>query len=248
MLRYPGSKRRLCAVLDAALPPDVTSVAAPFFGSGAYEFHLARRNISVVGADIDIYLVNYFNMLCTNAAGVAEKILKIGISIDRPAFSELREALLNRPRLNSVTNAAIYFILNRTSYNGIMAYFTPGTRITQLAVQRLRRFSWPPALALLECCDVFEFLEKHGDKYWFLDPPYYGVRDGLYGLKRTNHAFDHERLAEFLRSRPAARWMLTYNDTPEIRALYSFARIIAHDVMYKCKYTTKREVIILSPA
>jgi DNA adenine methylase len=87
----------------------------------------------------------------------------------------------------------------------------------------------------------------------YLDPPYYDKGNELY-----QHSFarvDHERLAKLLRT-SRHRWVLSYDDCPEIRELYRWANVqVVNDVNYsithrKDKATgkkvsqTKRELLI----
>jgi DNA adenine methylase len=78
----------------------------------------------------------------------------------------------------------------------------------------------------------------------FLDPPYYSVGNKLY-QHSLSHG-DHVRLSELLRQSDHA-WVLSYNDCPEIRALYSYARIECIDTTYS---TVKRRAseLLISPA
>lgn len=246
MLRYPGSKLNVRAILDEHVPAEVTSVAAPFFGGGAYEFHLARRGVHVVGADINGPLVNFWNMCRQDVSSVADMVVQLGAGLDNEGFHRLRHELMTDPGTNSIRAASAFFVLNRTSYNGIMRYYSPNAgRFTPSCVTRLRQLQWPPSLQALEHCDAFEFMERHRDKFWFLDPPYYKVKGGLYGLNADEHRFDHERLAAFLQCYPDARWVLTYDDTPVIRSMYeSFATIRPLRVQYGCRHTIGREIII----
>jgi DNA adenine methylase len=68
----------------------------------------------------------------------------------------------------------------------------------------------------------------------YLDPPYYMKGGDLY-----QHAFtedDHRRMADLLRVCPHP-WVLSYDDCPEIRDLYSWARIEAFDAKYTIQQT-----------
>ena len=55
----------------------------------------------------------------------------------------------------------------------------------------------------------------------FLDPPYWTAKK-LYGKDGKLHEFDHERLASLLK-RTEHRFLITYDNCPEIRKLYSWA-------------------------
>lgn len=68
----------------------------------------------------------------------------------------------------------------------------------------------------IECLDYSILLDRYDkpDTFFYLDPPYF----------ETEHyyaagSFNHEQLAEMLK-KSKARWILSYNDCPEIRELY----------------------------
>lgn len=244
ILRYPGSKNGFKQQLDKHLPKDVRSVASPFFGGGAYEFHLARAGLRVVGADLNGTLVNFWNAAHVMPRELANAVSELGQDMSREKFHELRKELMASTG-ESLYAAASFFVLNRTSYNGIMRYYAPNAnRFTTSCIERLRGLEWPESLEPLRSCDAFDFLEQHPDKFWFLDPPYYAVKGGLYGLDASDHVFDHVRLARFLESHPQARWMLTYDDHPDVRDMYAFADIHPIDVHYSSRHTNKKEIVI----
>ena len=67
------------------------------------------------------------------------------------------------------------------------------------------------------------------DTFFFVDPPYYelGNRNYILSFKHS----DHERLAELL-SKISGKFLLTYNNCEEIRALYSWANVSSEVLTY----------------
>ena len=66
--------------------------------------------------------------------------------------------------------------------------------------------------------DFTDAIAQHKDSFLYLDPPYKS-KYSLYGYKGSMHkGFDHAALAAMLKKRD--RWILSYNDCPEIRELY----------------------------
>ena len=71
------------------------------------------------------------------------------------------------------------------------------------------------------CEDFKTSINKHPDAFLYCDPPYLlgADKDKLYGDRGSTHAgFDHRALYDILSQR--CGWVLSYNDCPEIRALY----------------------------
>jgi DNA adenine methylase len=61
------------------------------------------------------------------------------------------------------------------------------------------------------------------DVFLFLDPPYY-TASKLYGNRGNLHNFDHQRLCDTLKN-TKHKFLITYDDCPQIRNLYSWAQI-----------------------
>ena len=82
--------------------------------------------------------------------------------------------------------------------------------------------------------DYEALLQSPGEEVFiFLDPPYLSAtRSKLYGKKGDLHtAFNHQRFAENMQKCPH-RWLITYDDSPEIRDLFQFAQIMEWDLQY----------------
>ena len=71
-------------------------------------------------------------------------------------------------------------------------------------------------------------LDSLGDWQLYLDPPYYKAGRSMYRYSFGSH--DHVELAERLRAR--TNWLLSYDDHPEVRRLYSWAYIEEHAWTY----------------
>jgi DNA adenine methylase len=69
-------------------------------------------------------------------------------------------------------------------------------------------------------------IEKYPNVFLYLDPPYVFMQAPLYRQKE----FDHNALADFLLSLPSSvGWLLSYDDAPIVRALYSGKQGISVD-------------------
>ncbi|GAA2845554.1 DNA methyltransferase [Actinoplanes cyaneus] len=70
---------------------------------------------------------------------------------------------------------------------------------------------------------------KYGsdDVVSYLDPPYVDKAARLYTTAFGD--FDHKQLAEYLNTSPKYRWVLSYDDHPDIRELYGSATIKPED-------------------
>jgi len=96
---------------------------------------------------------------------------------------------------------------------------------------------------VVSCTDFSHFLtDDLAGVTYYIDPPYYQKGEALY--KHSFSMDDHQRLATQLHQMKQP-WLLSYDDCPEVRALYSWAQIETVDVGYSiCGQTRKRELLV----
>ena len=79
----------------------------------------------------------------------------------------------------------------------------------------------------------------------YLDPPYLISSNNLYGLRGDAHkGFDHEELAVIILWK-RDKWVLSYNDCPEIRELYKHAQILETKWAYSMGNRKKSEELLI---
>ncbi len=218
VLRYPGGKTRAVPELEKCLPEGLEEMVSPFFGGGSFEFACAHRGIRVHGSDIFQPLTNFWQQLFADAAALAERVAAYHPLSHAKFYSlQKRYPLLVDP----LEQAAVFFVLNRSSYSGttLSGGMSPEhPRFTESAIERLRNFRAPRVS--VDELDFEAAFAKYPDAYLYLDPPYLNGQS-LYGQKGNAHDdFDHERLCELLHQRRSA-WLLSYNDSPQIREMYA---------------------------
>ena len=72
--------------------------------------------------------------------------------------------------------------------------------------------------------------------FFYADPPYYGCETAY----DVDFAGQHERLAERLRT-VKGRFLMSYNEHPEVRRLYSWAKIDSVDTRYSVSKLTSNK-------
>ena len=154
----------------------------------------------------------------------------------RELFKDLTRGDL---KLSDFDRAVRFFILNRITFSGTVdsgGYSQQAfeRRFTESSIERLRLLS--PCLSDSQITneDYEPLLSQPGDGVFvFLDPPYFSAtKSRLYGVKGNLHtAFDHDRFAAQMRQCPH-QWLITYDNSPEIRKLFSFANITEWTLQY----------------
>ena len=137
--------------------------------------------------------------------------------VDKAKFRELRAAYKNELS-PPFERAAALFLLNRYSMHGKNSHYSVYHHFNGTRNDDPRSIVPPPPSLSVECLDYRDALEKHPDKFAYLDPPYYGVNHYADAPKWRDA--DHVELAGILRTRETP-WLLSYQEHPRIRELYA---------------------------
>ena len=215
-LRYPGGKSRAVSTLRSYIPRETKVLVSPFLGGGSLELSCAADGIKVYAADAFDLLINFWDHAKANPIELSERVSKY-FPLERSKFYSLQKNIYEIDC--SIERAAIFFVLNRSSFSGITLSggMSPNhPRFTRSAIDRLKNFR--ASNIFFECADFEVTIEKHPNELLYLDPPY-ANGEKLYGTKGDMHiSFDHEKLANILKKRSG--WILSYNDHSTVRELY----------------------------
>ena len=242
-LRYPGGKSRAVRKITQWFPADLTTLASPFFGGGSVELACASQGIEVYGYDVFEPLVDFWQIAIEDSVNLATKVYEYH-PLTRTKFYALQKRYFTLS--DRVQRAAAFFALNRSSYSGttLSGGMSPGhPRFTESSIQRLAELSIDNLS--VEHADFKDSISAHDDDFLYLDPPY--ANGGtLYGNRGDLHKeFDHYGLADILHSRD--QWILSYNDCPLVRDLYSEYKLITPEWTYgMSNRKSSNEALILS--
>ena len=242
-LRYPGGKSRAVSAIMRLVPSDTTRIWSPFLGGGSVELACAAQGIRVFGSDLFEPLVNFWNHLLDDPFQLADAVEDY-LPLPKHRFYELQKFFMEIS--DPLERAAVFFVLNRASYSGatLAGGMSPGhPRFTESSIQRLRNFR--SDRFEVRHCDYREAIVDAPDEFMYLDPPYI-IESKLYGYKGDMHTdFDHEVLAQILRTK--SNWILSYNDSEEVRQLYEGYNILTPSWVYGMATDKRsREVLIIN--
>ena len=246
-LRYPGGKSRAVKIISKYIPKDTTQLCSPFFGGGSLEIHCAQNGIKVYGYDSFGPLVDFWQVLLKDPSKLAYTVKKYH-PLKKEKFYELQKLQLESK--SKLERAAVFFVLNRTSFSGSTLSGGMATggddnnpRFTKSSIEKLRTFKIKNLT--IQQADYKKSIRRHKKALLYLDPPYL-IQSKLYGRQGDLHKnFDHYTLAKILKKRN--NWILSYNNSKEIHQLYSDYTILYPDWKYGMSNNKKsREVLILS--
>ncbi len=241
-LRYPGGKSKaLKKILPIIL--DFDEFREPMVGGGSVFFALKQKYpnkkywINDINKDL-ILFYQYYQKEPTKLINEIKTIKK-----KRPNGKVLYSNLIkNSDNLEEFQRATRFFILNRVTFSGLTeagGYSEEAfvKRFTDSSIQRLSEASDLLKGIKITNKDYSDALkESGGNVFIFLDPPYMSnSKSKLYGKRGCFHeGFDHKNFAEDMK-RCKHKWLITYDDTPEVRKLFSFANIYKWKLQYSMK-------------
>ncbi len=260
VLRYPGGKSKAVSRILPLIPITTTEFREPFAG-GASVFLAAKQTMKQITKfwinDLNYDLYCFWKEAQQNNDNLYREIelIKSKTENGKDLFYELRQ---NGKDINDLQRAIRFFILNRISFSGTTdcgGYSEKSfhTRFTPSSFDRLRQLKHILTNTTITHLDYEElpsapshFELRTSDLpsgvLIFLDPPYLTAQKSrLYGKNGDLHTdFDYERFAAAVAKCPH-NWLITLDDHPVIRELFSFANIIPWELQYGMNNYKKNE-------
>jgi DNA adenine methylase len=241
-LRYPGGKSRAVGLILSHVPTNISEFREPFVGGGSVFLALKSQYNLLIKKywinDLNYDLCCFWKYVQGNIDELIRWIVKFKQEFlnGRELYAYLKD---ENNSVSELDRAVRFFIMNRITFSGVMdsgGYSQQAfeKRFTWSSIERLKLAALYLSGTQITYGDYEELLFVNGqDVFLFLDPPYYkAVKSKLYGVRGNLHSsFDHKRFAENMR-RCNHRWLITYDDSPEIRELFSFAKIVEWKLQY----------------
>ena len=254
--RYPGGKTWLIPVVRKWLMQDraiVKELIEPFAGGGIVSltaaFEKLAAHITMVEKDEEVAAV-WEIILNGKNKWLADKIFSFPLTHDN-ANTELQNPdkklediafctiLKNRIYHGGIIAKGSGLIKNGEAGKGIMSRWYPKTlRDRILAIGFVK-----DKISFIKC-NAYEVIENNlhnKDAYFFIDPPYTVAGKRLY----THFDIDHEKLFE-LTAQIKGRYMLTYDDTTEIRRLADKYHLDYRTIPMKTTHHLEKNELIIS--
>lgn len=225
--RYPGGKfyaRRL--ILEHI--PSHTRYIEPFAGGASIFFAKPKVESNWLN-DLDEELINVYLHIRDYPNELIDRLKGEKAEKERHYF--YKNTFESKTPLD---RAVRWYYLNRTSYSGIMkpqnCYWGYGDKFS------MRPENWPRNIlrtsrklqsVKITCLDFEQVITGADDgSFLFIDPPYYNRdQDKFYIPTFTRE--DHERLCALLKKHSARlRFLVTYDNDPTIKSMYSWAKAI----------------------
>lgn len=239
-LRYPGGKTRLANKLLEAIeknfdPKEKVILVEPYAGGAGASLSLllAGKVERIIINDLDKAIFSFWKIAVFDTSYLISKIRRTEVTMKE--WKKQKAIYISTTNERKLAFATLF--LNRTNRSGIMnggaiggieqsgtwkvnARFTKKTIIDRLG--KIKEFHTKIEVTNLDGIELLKKLEERKNKnqyFVFLDPPYFQKGQSLY-LNHYNNK-DHENLSWFLHKSSFKKWIMTYDDVPYIKNLYS---------------------------
>lgn len=264
-LRYPGGKSRLAPFISLLIQKtgiENPIYVEPFAGGAGVALSLLLNSIvdEIVINDYDKAIYSVWRALLTETDSFIKLIEDTPLNIDE---WKAQKRVYNEERTRySLELGFAAFYLNRTNRSGILSnagpiggfnqtgdYLIDARFNRQELVRRVSEIAKHKSKIHLYNKDIRVFLEKYIHKYKdrafiYFDPPYYNKGKALY--KNFFSPVDHQEIYECI-NELSCPWLVTYDDVPEIRNIYSSYVGKRYDLIYSLANNGKKsELMFLS--
>ncbi|MEB3125852.1 MAG: DNA adenine methylase [Synechococcales bacterium] len=240
-LRYPGGKSRAIQQMKSLLPKDFKEYREPFVGGGSFFIYLKQvfPELKIWINDLNPELYFFWKYAQIDSEKLAKEVLKV--KTDRADGQVLFNELVNVKieTLTEFERAVRFFVLNRITFSGVVesggySQLAFTGRFTDSSIERVSKLGKLLEGIKVTFLDYGEVLSSGGKEvFTFLDPPYFkATKSKLYGKNGILHTgFNHDQFAEEMK-RCNHSWLITYDDSPEIRKNFEFANIYNWKLQY----------------
>ena len=237
----------------------------PYSGGAAVALFLLFEgfvdHVTINDSDRSIYA--FWHSVLYRTDDLCELIKKVPVTIDE--WRNQREIQKNKDDMDLIELGFSTFFLNRTNRSGIIKGGAIGgnnqegkykldcrfnkedliKRIRMIANQREKIDLYNlDAMCLIDM--VIEHNENLENTLFYFDPPYYVEGHSLYVnyYKKTHHQIVSNKIKQMQN----AHWIVSYDDAPEIRSLYSDCQMIEYDMFHMAATSKKaKELVFFSP-
>ena len=240
-LRYPGGKTRAIQLIKDFIPASFDEYREPFIGGGSFFVFLRQMypDMKFWINDLNSELYYFWKYAQIDSEKLAHEVLTVrNRNRDgRSLFDGL--VSMQASKLTELERAVRFFVLNRITFSGLVeagGYSQQAFegRFTESAIERVAALGEILQGVKITNLDYRKVL-MGGNKtvFTFLDPPYLkATKSRLYGRNGILHTdFNHDEFAKAMKDCDHS-WLITYDDSPEIRKNFRFANVYEWELQY----------------
>ncbi|MEW4566139.1 DNA adenine methylase [Bremerella sp. JC770] len=268
-LRYPGGKACLAGLLEDTI--DLNRIRGaryfePFAGGAGAALSLLRQEAvsELYLNDLDSRIYAFWKSCLGCTSQFIDRIMTVELSIREWQQQYTICRFPSRYKQFDVGFAA--FFMNRCNRSGVLTGAGPiggfeqqgkwkmDVRFTRdTLAERIAFLGQNRSRIHVSRLDAIAFLKQklprgkdRQDSFVYLDPPYVvkGTRLYLNAFEQTDHA----NLARYMNRQTTVPWIMSYDDDPLIRQLYSENRIATLSIEYTLQDKRSAKELIITPS
>lgn len=235
-LRYPGGKNKLSRFISAICEQNEIDghYVEPYAGGAAVALHLLLTNKvkHITINDFDVAIFAFWHSVLYETDKLCSLIEEHPINLS--TWKRCRKVLATKHDDSNLLELGYSTLfLNRTNYSGVLNAGVIGgkeqkgkykidCRFNRMEIiKKIRVIAERKSDITLENLDALELIKKvrkDRNTLFYFDPPYYLKGPSLY-LNYYKHE-DHQKVSREIQKIKRARWIVSYDDTPQISELY----------------------------
>lgn len=260
-LRYPGGKGLLYSRLRQIIRDNgltSSTYVEPYAGGAgaALGLLISGQVANIEINDLDPALYAFWRSVVDEPDEFSQRICTVDLTVDE--WEKQRDIYHNAPRDNFLELGFATFYLNRTNRSGVLNggpiggkdqtgnYKIDARFNRETLLERIRLIALHASRITVTNRDGRETIKQHADDvnaFIYADPPYFEKAGSLY--MNAFNSDDHEDLATCLNGVDIARWVLTYDNVPQVRELYSARRSRLFSLNYSAHRVTRAQEIMV---
>lgn len=262
-LRYPGGKGLLYSRLRQIIRENnltSSTYVEPYAGGAGAALGLlvSGQVASIVINDLDPAVYAFWRSVVDDPGEFSRRVRTVDLTVKE--WEKQREVYDTASPDDLLPLGFATFYLNRTNRSGVLNggpiggkdqsgnYKIDARFNRDTLLERIRLIGLHASRITVTNQDGREIIEQHADNpnaFIYADPPYFEKAGSLY--MNAFDANDHADLATCLNRVTAARWVLTYDNVPQVGELYSERRSRLFSLNYSAHRVTKaQEVMVFS--
>ena len=265
-LRYPGGKAKLFSYFVEVVKANrlfATTYCEPYAGGAGLALRLLSTGFvaRIALNDIDEAIFAFWDSVLHRPDDLCALIESVPATMDE--WYRQRAIWQARDVSNRLELGFSAYFLNRTNRSGIIEGAGPiggykqesawklDVRMNRTQqIQQIRDIGLFKDRITFSNEDALAFTRsrlKDDETFCYLDPPYYVKGSKLY--RNFYRHDDHVEILRLLYEHRQARWVISYDDVPQIRDIYAEFSPISYSLSYSAgRKTSGREVIYFSGA
>lgn len=259
-LRYPGGKSQfynsVIRILDRNKLFNIT-YCEPFAGGAGVALRLLAegRASEIIINDADPAIYAFWYEVINDTEWIVQQIATIPLNLE---MWQTQKDILNNPdsTIRELGLAVLY--LNRTNRSGILKAGPIGGKSQtgsykmncrfnrESLIRKINKIALLKKRIIVENLDAEDFIQKYADlddAFWFIDPPYYVKGSELYQnfYVHESHISLEKCIRRLLSNK---KWVLTYDDCPQIKEIYRWAPLLVFSLKYSVQVKrTEQELL-----